>query len=130
MSGKEEINCYENRELSWLRFNERVLEEARNTLRRVEVATPVYDEKLKLRIRGMFVTMFSDNVKDRVQQPDGSYVIPAEADTRLESQEYFYEQAYDRICSRVFVFMINNMKNEHNYVEACKNDYLRLNDRM
>ena len=26
--------------------------------------------------------------------------------------------------------MINNMKNEHNYVEACKNDYLRLNDRM
>ena len=39
--------------------------------------------------------MFSDNVKGRVQQPDGSYVIPAEADTRLESQEFFYEQAYE-----------------------------------
>ena len=67
----------------------------RNTLRRVEVAAPIYDEKLKLRIREMFVTMFSDNVKGRIQQPDGSYLIPAEADTRLESQECFYEQAYD-----------------------------------
>ena len=67
----------------------------RNTLRRVEVATPIYDENLKLRVREMFVTMFSDNVKGRIQQPDGSYRIPEEADTRLESQEYFYEQAYD-----------------------------------
>ena len=67
----------------------------RNTLRRVEVAAPIYDEKLKLRIREMFVTMCSDNIKGRIQQPDGSYLIPAEADTRLESQECFYEQAYD-----------------------------------
>ena len=43
----------------------------------------------------MFGTMFSDNVKGRIQQPDGSYQIPSEADTRLESQEYFYEQAYE-----------------------------------
>ena len=67
----------------------------RNTLRRVEVAAPIYDDKLKLRIREMFVTMFSDNVKGRIQQPDGSYQIPQEADTRLDSQEYFYEQAYE-----------------------------------
>ena len=41
------------------------------------------------------MTMFSDNVKGRIQQPDGSYQIPQEADTRLDSQEYFYEQAYE-----------------------------------
>ena len=40
----------------------------RNTLRRVEVAAPIYDEKLKCRLREMFITMLSDNVKGRVQQ--------------------------------------------------------------
>ena len=40
----------------------------RNTLRRVEVAAPIYDKKLKCRLREMFITMLSDNVKGRVQQ--------------------------------------------------------------
>lgn len=66
----------------------------RNTLRRVEVAAPIYDERLKLRIREMFITMLSDNVKGRVQQPDGSYCLPKEVDTPLNSQEYFFEEAY------------------------------------
>lgn len=66
----------------------------RNTLRRVEVAAPIYDERLKLRIREMFITMLSDNVKGRVQQPDGSYCLPKEVETPLNSQEYFFEEAY------------------------------------
>lgn len=35
----------------------------RNTLRRVEVAAPVYDPDLKLQIIEMFITMLSDNQK-------------------------------------------------------------------
>lgn len=66
----------------------------RNTLRRVEVAAPIYDPQLKNRLREMFITMLSDNVKGRVQQPDGSYCLPKEVDTPLDSQEYFLEEAY------------------------------------
>lgn len=66
----------------------------RNTLRRVEVAAPIYDENLKCRLRRMFTTMLNDNVKGRVQQPDGSYCLPQQVDTPLNSQEYFYREAY------------------------------------
>lgn len=59
----------------------------RNTLRRVEVAVPVYDNGLKCRIREMFLTMMSDNVKARVQQPDGSYKIEPDGDSSLNAQE-------------------------------------------
>lgn len=66
----------------------------RNTLRRVEVAVPIYDELLKSRVREMFVTMFSDNVKGRIQQADGTYQIEKNVDTPLNSQEVFFEEAY------------------------------------
>ena len=66
----------------------------RNTLRRVEVAVPVYDNGLKCRIREMFLTMMSDNVKARVQQPDGSYRIEPDGDSSLNAQETLFEEAY------------------------------------
>lgn len=47
----------------------------RNTLRRVEVAAPVYDEGLKERIRNMFSIMLNDNVLARTALPDGRYEI-------------------------------------------------------
>ena len=65
----------------------------RNTLRRVEVAAPVYDDLLKMKIREMFITMLSDNVKGREQQPDGSYRLCSEVETPLNSQEMFYDWA-------------------------------------
>lgn len=43
----------------------------RNTLRRVEVAVPIKDEELRDRLRRMFRIMLEDNVKARVQLPDG-----------------------------------------------------------
>ena len=72
----------------------------RNTLRRVEVAAPVYDSTIKERIRRMFEIMFSDNVKARVQQTDGTYIISPSDKPPLNSQEYFYDEAYSAAPSR------------------------------
>lgn len=66
----------------------------RNTLRRVEVAAPLYDETVKNKVRKMFATMLRDNVKAREQQPDGSYQKLSMVRPVLNSQEYFYEEAY------------------------------------
>ena len=46
----------------------------RNTLRRVEVATPILQDDVKRRIDHIFDVMWHDNVQARDQQPDGSYV--------------------------------------------------------
>lgn len=71
----------------------------RNTIRRVEVAVPVEDEKLRKRISDMFRVLMSDNVKAREMFPDGSYVhvMPKEEEELVNSQEYFYEEAYKRL---------------------------------
>lgn len=66
----------------------------RNTLRCVEVAAPLYDETVKNKVRKMFATMLRDNVKAREQQPDGSYQKLSMVGPVLNSQEYFYEEAY------------------------------------
>ena len=66
----------------------------RNTLRRVEVAAPLYDETVKNNVRKMFSTMLRDNLKAREQQPDGSYQKLSMVGPVLNSQEYFYEEAY------------------------------------
>ena len=72
----------------------------RNTLRRVEIAVPIYDEDIKVRILEMFSVMMSDNVKARIQNPDGTYtkrsnIEPNEEEETMNSQEYFYQQAYN-----------------------------------
>ena len=66
----------------------------RNTLRRVEVATPIYDPDIKMQLIEMFITMLSDNQKAREEDNKGNYKIPKNQDTLLNSQEFFYEQAY------------------------------------
>lgn len=68
----------------------------RNTERRVEVAAPIKNPEIQNRLVDIFNTMLKDNVKARVQQPDGSYIRKprAEGEEPLDSQLYFYEQAY------------------------------------
>ena len=70
----------------------------RNTLRRVEVAAPILDPELRHRLRTMFELQLKDNVQARRMMPDGHYkrVEIAEGETALNTQEYFYQQAYDR----------------------------------
>ena len=66
----------------------------RNTLRRVEVAAPIYDKDLKVQLEEMFITMLSDNQKARQEDSHGNYEIVAVQETLLNSQEFFYDQAY------------------------------------
>ena len=67
----------------------------RNTVRRVEVAAPIYDERLKLRIKEMFGFMLSDNVKARELKANGVYEKVVQGETPLNSQELFVEMAYE-----------------------------------
>lgn len=81
----------------------------RNTLRRVEVAAPIYDAALKQRVYDILQTMLHDNVKAREQQEDGKYKKVAqivkeqcekegtEPPVPLNAQEYFYEKAYQEV---------------------------------
>ncbi len=68
----------------------------RNTERRVEVAAPLLDRTIADRAVEIFETMLRDNVKAREQGSDGIYhhVEPKQGEPRLNSQIYFYEQAY------------------------------------
>ncbi len=67
----------------------------RNTLRRVEVATPILDEDCKARIARIFDVIWRDNVQAREQQPDGNYRrrYPG-VQTPLSSQNWLYDEAY------------------------------------
>ncbi|MDE6666296.1 MAG: polyphosphate kinase 1 [Ruminococcus sp.] len=72
---------------------------SRNTIRRVEVAVPVEDEKLKKRLWDMFRVLMSDNVKARTMMSDGTYlhVVRKEGENPVNSQEFFYKEAYQRL---------------------------------
>lgn len=67
----------------------------RNTLRRVEVATPIYDVDIKERLRNMFNIMLNDNVKARVMDNKAHYHKKVTDAEPLNSQEYFFEEAYN-----------------------------------
>ncbi len=70
----------------------------RNTVRRVEVAAPVLQEDLKQRLQSIFDTMLGDNQKAREACSDGEYrhVSPEPGAESLNSQEYFYQEAYGK----------------------------------
>lgn len=69
----------------------------RNTVKRVEVATPIYDTEIKDRVRTMFGIMLHDTVKGRELCRDGNYYRrekPQEESEVISSQAYFSNEAY------------------------------------
>ncbi|MDD2957646.1 MAG: polyphosphate kinase 1 [Lachnospiraceae bacterium] len=66
----------------------------RNTVRRVEVAAPVLDPKLRERLDWMFDTMMKDDEKGKRLTESGIYENRELESTRLDSQEMFYAMAY------------------------------------
>ena len=69
----------------------------RNTVRRVEVAAPVYDERLQNKLQDMFDIMLADNQKARYLDAEGNYHRVINEKAPLTSQEYFYTQAYHEL---------------------------------
>ena len=68
----------------------------RNTVRRVEVAAPITDEKLKERLSRMFSMLLNDNVKAREENPDGTYSRVPAGEPEEDAQEEFYQLAYEK----------------------------------
>lgn len=69
----------------------------RNTERRVEVAAPILAPALADRVCKIFDICMSDNVKARELKSDGLYErVSHEGKEPLNSQLYFYEQAYEQ----------------------------------
>ena len=65
----------------------------RNTDKRVEIATPVLDERIAEKIDGILRVMLADNVKARKLCPDGDYRRVDTLGDPLDAQEYFLAQA-------------------------------------
>lgn len=69
----------------------------RNTIRRVEVAAPILDADIKNRVKDMFYKMLADNEKGKEQDSTGAYLDRKKTEETVNSQEFFYQQAYDAV---------------------------------
>ena len=65
----------------------------RNTEKRVEVACPVYDERIKSQLTRMLQIMLTDNVKARELQSDGTFHRREQEGMRICTQEHFMQEA-------------------------------------
>lgn len=66
----------------------------RNTVKRVEVAAPVYSERLKKRLQDLFDLMLSDNKKARKEDAKGTYSVVECKGQPINSQKLLYQEAY------------------------------------
>lgn len=71
----------------------------RNLNRRVETLFPVLQPDLKARAINIYNTMWADNVKTRVLHNDVYSMIDRRGKKMLNSQEYFIQEAQERIAA-------------------------------
>ncbi|MDE6595558.1 MAG: polyphosphate kinase 1, partial [Oscillospiraceae bacterium] len=71
----------------------------RNTLRRVEVAVPIYDNHVRNRIMHIFDVLIRDNVKARKMASDGNYSHVKTEGEPVDSQAAFIKEAYENAAS-------------------------------
>ena len=86
----------------------------RNTVKRVEVAAPIYSEKIKKQIREIFELMLKDNKKARAEDNEGNYTLKKCVGEAFDSQEMLYQLAYDRAARKMISTSLVNkevMKN-------------------
>lgn len=69
----------------------------RNTLRRVEVAVPIYDLAIKKQICHIFDTVLADDAKGKMQTRNREYIDRMLGEKKLDAQEVLYEEAYRAI---------------------------------
>lgn len=68
----------------------------RNTVKRVEICTPIRDAAIQQRLYDEFQLQFHDPVKARIRHADGSYQLPIPAPDATPSQEILHRAAYER----------------------------------
>ncbi|MGB7595005.1 MAG: polyphosphate kinase 1 [Erysipelotrichaceae bacterium] len=68
----------------------------RNTEKRVELACPIYDPKIKDELKAILAICLSDNVKAREMLEDGSYRHVKHQAPLINSQLSLYQRAYDQ----------------------------------
>lgn len=83
----------------------------RNTIRRVEVAVPIYDAQIRERIFKYFKTQINDNVKGRVLQSNGNYKKQKQDDyDTIDAQQMFFDEAYKNASASPITSSVINKK--------------------
>lgn len=82
----------------------------RNTVKRVEVAAPVYSERLKKRLQDLFDLMLSDNKKARKEDAKGTYSVVECKGQPINSQELLYQEAYQEAYAKAAVNSSNQLE--------------------
>jgi hypothetical protein len=75
------------------------------------LAAPIYDEKIRERIRYTFDMIMKDDEKGKEQNAQGLYENRVINEISVNSQEVFYQDAYDRCVKEVSYNTQNKMCN-------------------
>lgn len=92
----------------------------RNTVKRVEVAAPIYSEKIKKQIREIFELMLKDNKKARIEDNEGNYTLKKCVGEAFNSQEMLYQLAYDRAARKMISDSLVNKELKKNNEDIYK----------